>query len=119
MAFARICPTASFQRLIFSAVIHSNSGYAFLWRRTGSTYRGDGNLSHLSGFATSQALTATTNILLTVHDSALPCNHMNADLLKLKLTLLKRILGKVRELFNKPTDVHYTSVPLWRPWRDC
>jgi hypothetical protein len=36
----------------------------------------------------------------------------------LKLTLLKRILNKIRELFDRPTDVHYTSVPLWRPWRD-
>jgi len=31
---------------------------------------------------------------------------------------LKRFLSKVRELLNRPTDVHYTSVPLWRPWRD-
>lgn len=36
----------------------------------------------------------------------------------LKLTLLKRILNKIRELFDRPTDVHYTSVPFWRPWRD-
>jgi hypothetical protein len=34
------------------------------------------------------------------------------------LTLLKRLFTKVRELLNRPTDVHYTSVPLWRPWRD-
>ena len=41
---------------------------------------------------------------------------MSTDLRK--LSLLKRILNKVRELFNRPTDVHYTSVPLWKPWRD-
>jgi hypothetical protein len=36
----------------------------------------------------------------------------------LLLALLKRLLTKSRELLNRPTDVHYTSVPLWRPWRD-
>lgn len=36
----------------------------------------------------------------------------------LKLTLLKRILNKIRELVDRPTDVHYTSTPFWRPWRD-
>ena len=34
------------------------------------------------------------------------------------LTLLRLVLTKVRELLNRPTDVHYTSVPYWRPWRD-
>jgi len=34
------------------------------------------------------------------------------------LTLLQRIFTKVRELLNRPTEVHYTSVPLWKPWRD-
>ena len=32
--------------------------------------------------------------------------------------LLKRLLAKLREFFERPTDVHYTSVPYWRPWRD-
>ena len=34
------------------------------------------------------------------------------------LTLLKRFVTKVREFLNRPTDVRYTSAPLWRPWRD-
>jgi hypothetical protein len=29
-----------------------------------------------------------------------------------------RIFRKVKQMFDQPTDVHYTSVPLWRPWRD-
>ena len=32
--------------------------------------------------------------------------------------VLKRLLGKVRELLDRPVDVHYTSVPVWKPWRD-
>jgi hypothetical protein len=35
-----------------------------------------------------------------------------------KLALLRRFLAKVRTLLDKPTDVLYTSVPIWRPWRD-
>lgn len=30
----------------------------------------------------------------------------------------KRLFAKVSEFLDRPTDVHYTSVPLWRPWRD-
>jgi hypothetical protein len=30
----------------------------------------------------------------------------------------KRVLETVRELFSRPTNVRYTSVPLWKPWRD-
>jgi len=30
----------------------------------------------------------------------------------------KQILNKVRELFRRVEDVRYTSVPVWRPWRD-
>ncbi len=37
---------------------------------------------------------------------------MNADVLR---RTLNRILSTLRELFM---NVHYTSVPLWRPWRD-
>jgi hypothetical protein len=40
---------------------------------------------------------------------------MKADIQR--FTLLKRILSKFKEVFNRPTDVHYTSVPIWRPWR--
>jgi len=36
----------------------------------------------------------------------------------LKLSLLQRLLEKLHEFFDRPTTVHYTSVPLWRPWRD-
>jgi len=43
------------------------------------------------------------------------CQAMKADVPK--LTLFLRILSKVRELFNRPTDVHYTSAPIWRPSR--
>jgi hypothetical protein len=46
-----------------------------------------------------------------------------------RLTVLKQMLHKVRELLNKartwmpPEDspfyrVRYTSVPSWKPWRD-
>jgi hypothetical protein len=31
---------------------------------------------------------------------------------------LKRMLGKVREWLNKASDVRYSSVPVWKPWRD-
>ena len=31
---------------------------------------------------------------------------------------LNRRLANLRELFNRPVDVHYTSVPVWKPWRD-
>jgi len=31
---------------------------------------------------------------------------------------LRELLVKLRELTNRPTNVHYTSVPLWKPWRD-
>jgi hypothetical protein len=37
---------------------------------------------------------------------------------KVFILALKRLLTKVRELLNRPTDVRYTSAPLWRPWRD-
>ena len=44
---------------------------------------------------------------------------MIADVLRF-LTVLKRVLNKVRELLNKASDsdVRYLSVPLWKPWRD-
>ena len=48
------------------------------------------------------------------------CTRRYSSLMKAEVpkpTLLKRILSKARELFNRPTDVHYTSVPIWRPWR--
>jgi pyruvate/2-oxoglutarate dehydrogenase complex dihydrolipoamide dehydrogenase (E3) component len=32
--------------------------------------------------------------------------------------MLKCLVTKVREFLNRPTDVRYTSAPLWRPWRD-
>jgi hypothetical protein len=32
--------------------------------------------------------------------------------------LVVQLLGKVRDLFDKTPDVRYTSVPVWRPWRD-
>jgi len=35
-----------------------------------------------------------------------------------KLALLKRLLRKLEAWLYQPTDVHYTSVPSWRPWRD-
>ena len=31
---------------------------------------------------------------------------------------LRGLLVKLCELANRPTNVHYTSVPLWKPWRD-
>ena len=36
---------------------------------------------------------------------------MNTDVLR---RTFKRILSKLRELFKRPTDVHYTSAPLRR-----
>jgi hypothetical protein len=36
----------------------------------------------------------------------------------LLVTLLKGLLAKVGELLDRPTDVHYTSTPVWKPWRD-
>jgi hypothetical protein len=33
-------------------------------------------------------------------------------------TFLKLLFAKLRELSQRRTDVRYTSVPLWRPWRD-
>jgi hypothetical protein len=44
---------------------------------------------------------------------------MSADVVR--LTVLKRMLNKVREFLNKATkgaEVRYLSVPLWKPWRD-
>jgi len=38
--------------------------------------------------------------------------------LKQMLSKVRKFLSRVREFLGKPTDVHYTSVPLWRPWRD-
>jgi len=39
--------------------------------------------------------------------------------------MLNRLLAKVREwvswaeeLLSRPSDVRYTSVPFWKPWRD-
>jgi hypothetical protein len=34
------------------------------------------------------------------------------------LAWLKRLLTKFKQLLDRPTDVHYTSVPLWKPWRN-
>jgi hypothetical protein len=36
----------------------------------------------------------------------------------LRLTVLKRVLNKLRELLSKAIDLRYVSVPIWRPWRD-
>jgi hypothetical protein len=36
----------------------------------------------------------------------------------LRLTVLKHMLNRVRELLSDARDVRYVSVPLWRPWRD-
>lgn len=47
---------------------------------------------------------------------------MSADVVR--FAVLKQILNKVRGLLNKAfcvlegSDARYTSVPLWRPWRD-
>jgi hypothetical protein len=41
---------------------------------------------------------------------------MTADILR--LTVLKQLLNKVRELLLKARDLRYVSVPVWRPWRD-
>jgi hypothetical protein len=31
---------------------------------------------------------------------------------------LREMLNKIKELLNRPSDVRYLSVPIWRPWRD-
>ncbi len=36
----------------------------------------------------------------------------------LSITVLQRMLFKLKEFFNRASDVHYTSVPVWKPWRD-
>jgi hypothetical protein len=36
----------------------------------------------------------------------------------LKPAWWRRLLNAIQEWFGKPTNVHYTSVPLWKPWRD-
>jgi hypothetical protein len=36
----------------------------------------------------------------------------------LRLTTLKQMLDKIRELLGKARDLRYVSVPVWRPWRD-
>jgi len=36
----------------------------------------------------------------------------------LKPAWWKQALDALRELFRKPTNVRYMSVPLWKPWRD-
>jgi len=48
---------------------------------------------------------------------------MIADILR--LTVLKHMFSKVRQLLSKARDVlsrvidvRYVSVPIWRPWRD-
>jgi hypothetical protein len=42
---------------------------------------------------------------------------MTADVLR--LTVLKQMLNKIRELLSRVIeDVRYVSVPIWRPWRD-
>jgi hypothetical protein len=35
-----------------------------------------------------------------------------------RLTVLKHMLDRVKELLNEARDLRYVSVPLWRPWRD-
>jgi len=35
-----------------------------------------------------------------------------------RLAALKRLLHRVRELFSKDVTVRYSSVPVWKPWRD-
>jgi hypothetical protein len=32
--------------------------------------------------------------------------------------LWARLREKLSELFSRRVTVHYTSVPIWRPWRD-
>lgn len=39
-------------------------------------------------------------------------------MLKEMLNFLRELLEKVHEMISRPTDVRYTSVPYWRPWRD-
>jgi hypothetical protein len=34
------------------------------------------------------------------------------------LAFFRRTYSRFKELFERRTDVHYTSVPYWRPWRD-
>jgi hypothetical protein len=38
--------------------------------------------------------------------------------MKRMLSKVRELLTRVGELLRRPTDVRYTSVPLWRPWRD-
>jgi len=32
--------------------------------------------------------------------------------------MFRRLLAAIRRLFDKHPDVRYTSVPIWKPWRD-
>jgi hypothetical protein len=41
---------------------------------------------------------------------------MSGDIVR--LTALKRLLDKVRELLSDARDLRYVSVAVWRPWRD-
>lgn len=53
---------------------------------------------------------------LTVCDTQCYFRAMTAEIVR--LTVLKRMLNKVREVLIKARDVRYVSVPIWRPWRD-
>jgi len=44
--------------------------------------------------------------------------YVRLNMLKCMLSRLLALLKRVSELISRPTDVHYTSVPLWKPWRD-
>ena len=39
-------------------------------------------------------------------------------MLKHLLNKAREFLAQLQELFSRHRDVHYTSVPVWKPWRD-
>ena len=59
----------------------------------------------------------TLNVTWAEERSELLCSFQSPGMFFL-LTLPFIERGSRTELFNRPTDVHYTSVPLRRPWRD-
>lgn len=65
------------------------------------------------------AVSGTSQIASLPVDARTPWRYspaMNAG--DLRLMWWKLVLETVRELFSRPTNVRYTSVPLWKPWRD-
>jgi len=32
--------------------------------------------------------------------------------------MLRRLWARIRDFFDVVTNVQYTSVPVWKPWRD-